>query len=29
MNEWHVEEENGLRVSLRTVRDRALSAGIL
>ncbi|MEU6241472.1 DUF262 domain-containing protein [Streptomyces sp. NPDC047024] len=29
MNEWHVEDETGERVSLRTVRDRAVVAGLL
>ncbi|WP_329453202.1 DUF262 domain-containing protein (plasmid) [Streptomyces sp. NBC_01724] len=29
MNEWHIEDENGVRVSLRTVRDRAAAAGAL
>ena len=29
MNEWHIEEENGVRVSLRTIRDRAAAAGTL
>ncbi|MEW1865433.1 DUF262 domain-containing protein [Streptomyces sp. NPDC088194] len=29
MNEWHIEDENGLRVSLRTVRDRAAASGAL
>lgn len=29
MNEWHVEDETGARISLRTVRDRAVDAGLL
>ncbi|WST42292.1 hypothetical protein OG317_01080 [Streptomyces sp. NBC_01167] len=29
MNEWHIEDENGVRVSLRTIRDRAAVAGAL
>ncbi|MFJ3825485.1 DUF262 domain-containing protein [Streptomyces nodosus] len=29
MNEWHIEDESGVRVSLRTVRDRAAAAGTL
>ncbi|MYQ47073.1 DUF262 domain-containing protein [Streptomyces sp. SID4985] len=29
MNEWHVEDETGARISLRTVRDRAVVAGLL
>lgn len=29
MNEWHVEDETGARVSLRTLRDRATQAGVL
>lgn len=29
MNEWHIEDENGVRVSLRTIRDRAAAAGAL
>ncbi|WP_018545939.1 DUF262 domain-containing protein [Streptomyces sp. LaPpAH-108] len=29
MTEWHVEDETGARVSLRTVRDRAVDAGLL
>ncbi|MEW2134216.1 DUF262 domain-containing protein [Streptomyces sp. NPDC005435] len=29
MNEWHVEDETGQRISLRTVRDRAVDAGLL
>ncbi|MFB7575178.1 DUF262 domain-containing protein [Streptomyces sp. NPDC056165] len=29
MNEWHVEDEQGVRVSLRTLRDRAAASGAL
>ncbi|MEV5842431.1 hypothetical protein AB0M32_10725 [Streptomyces sp. NPDC051985] len=29
MNEWHVEDEHGARTNLRTLRDRAVQAGIL
>ncbi|MEV5477356.1 DUF262 domain-containing protein [Streptomyces sp. NPDC052207] len=29
MNEWHVEDEEGARVSLRTLRDRAVASGAL
>lgn len=29
MNEWHIEDDNGVRVSLRTVRDRAAASGAL
>ncbi|MEU6608601.1 hypothetical protein ABZ922_26680 [Streptomyces shenzhenensis] len=29
MNEWHVEDEKGERISLRTLRDRAMEAGVL
>ncbi|MFJ5219996.1 DUF262 domain-containing protein [Streptomyces sp. NPDC088354] len=29
MNEWHIEDEDGARVSLRTVRDRAAASGAL
>ncbi|MEU5314800.1 DUF262 domain-containing protein [Streptomyces sp. NPDC021562] len=29
MNEWHVEDEHGARTNLRTLRDRAMEAGIL
>ncbi|MFF1475058.1 DUF262 domain-containing protein [Streptomyces mirabilis] len=29
MNEWHIEDENGVRVSLRTVRDHAVASGVL
>ncbi|MFD8912581.1 hypothetical protein [Streptomyces sp. NPDC059575] len=29
MNEWRVEDETGARISLRTVRDRAVDAGLL
>lgn len=29
MNEWHIEDENGVRVSLRTIRDRAAADGTL
>ncbi|WSQ15091.1 DUF262 domain-containing protein [Streptomyces sp. NBC_01231] len=29
MNEWHIEDETGARVSLRTLRDRAAASGAL
>ncbi|MDX2548910.1 hypothetical protein PV331_44840 [Streptomyces sp. WI04-05B] len=29
MNEWHVEDEGGMRTSLRTLRDRAVESGAL
>ncbi|MFF2852016.1 DUF262 domain-containing protein [Streptomyces sp. NPDC058001] len=29
MNEWHIEDESGTRISLRTVRDHATEAGLL
>ncbi|MFF8025143.1 hypothetical protein ACFZDJ_29465 [Streptomyces sp. NPDC007896] len=29
MNEWHIEDENGVRLSLRTVRDHAVASGAL
>ncbi|MFE7834780.1 DUF262 domain-containing protein [Streptomyces sp. NPDC057474] len=29
MNEWHIEDEVGVRISLRTVRDRAVASGAL
>lgn len=29
MNEWHVEDATGERVSLRTLRDRAMATGVL
>jgi hypothetical protein len=29
MNEWHIEDEHGVRISLRTLRDRAVESGAL
>ncbi|OON73869.1 DUF262 domain-containing protein [Streptomyces tsukubensis] len=29
MNEWHIEDEHGVRISLRAVRDRAVATGDL
>ncbi|MEU9348990.1 DUF262 domain-containing protein [Streptomyces sp. NPDC048278] len=29
MNDWHVEDETGVRISLRTLRDRAVASGDL
>ncbi|MFE2432175.1 DUF262 domain-containing protein [Streptomyces sp. NPDC059373] len=29
MNEWQVEDDNGVRTSLRTLRDRAVEVGLL
>ncbi|MFE9436569.1 hypothetical protein [Streptomyces sp. NPDC006640] len=29
MNEWHLEDEQGVRISLRAVRDRAIASGAL
>ncbi|MFC8208879.1 MULTISPECIES: DUF262 domain-containing protein [Streptomyces] len=29
MNEWHVEDEDGMRTTLRTLRDRAVESGAL
>ncbi|MFF4053926.1 DUF262 domain-containing protein [Streptomyces chartreusis] len=29
MNEWHIEDEAGVRISLRTLRDRAVASGAL
>ncbi|WP_175430216.1 hypothetical protein [Streptomyces hawaiiensis] len=29
MNEWHIEDEQGVRTSLRTLRDRAVASGAL
>jgi hypothetical protein len=29
MNEWHIEDATGVRISLRTLRDRAVASGAL
>ncbi|UNM12269.1 hypothetical protein J4032_12650 [Streptomyces formicae] len=29
MNEWHIQDEAGVRISLRILRDRAVASGAL